>query len=248
MIGLKEAQIKAANFVLEPLGDAWNYTNSKLNDAGFKSLDETLVRGTDTLIKVNNGLQALQTQGVSGFIRAIEQDEDQKVADRRKELQVQERGIQRHIDAIREAQSLLDSRRPDLESIIAKADEKILQTKEDKELATLEVQYNIKAENEARTKQQVEQLRANLELLHKDFKSAIKDLKTTVEKIKNATFRITRIAIQVNARDLVNGKPMKFEIEGKVGNDNVGPFTIEWAPFETPADLYGRIAKKAISL
>ncbi|KAG8529620.1 uncharacterized protein KY384_005100 [Bacidia gigantensis] len=247
-LGIKKTQLEGANFLLEQLGNAWNFTNSKLNDAGFKSLDEALVRGAGTLGNINTGLQNLQTQGISGFIRAIQQDEDQKVADRLRELRVHENGLQKHIDAIKQAQSLLDSRRPDLESIIARADEAILRTKEDQELSARQVQYDNKVANEARVKQEVEQLRANLTLLHKDFKGAMKDMKDVVEKIKNAAFRITRIAVQVNARDLADGKPMKFEIEGKVGGGSVGPFTIEWAPFETPADLYRRIARKAISL
>ncbi|KAL8688641.1 MAG: hypothetical protein Q9218_005496 [Villophora microphyllina] len=247
-VNKRKAVIAAADFTLGQLGDAWNAINAKLNDAGFKSLDETIIRGADDLSKVGRGLQALQTQGVGGFIRAVEHDEDKRVADRQRELRVMENGNQKHMDAIREAQAQLDSRRPDLESIIARADEKILRTQEDKQLSVLEVQYGIELENEARVKQQIQQVQASLTLLHKDFKGAVQDMKATVEKLKSTMFRITRIVVKVNAKDLKEGRPMMFEVEGKVGDQNVGPLTIEWSPLETPADLYRRIARKAIAL
>ena len=73
----------------------------KLDDAWFQV---TIIRITDSLIKVSNGPQALQSQGVSGFIRAVEEDKDRKVEDRRSELKAQEEGNQQLIDAIQDAQ------------------------------------------------------------------------------------------------------------------------------------------------
>jgi hypothetical protein len=47
--------------------------------------------------------------------------------------------------------------------------------------------------------------------------------------------------------DAEEGKPLTFLVEGQMG-EKVYDFIVEWDPSQSAAELYRRIAKKAIAL
>lgn len=67
--------------------------------------------------------------------------------------------------------------------------------------------------DQAEMKKEWEHLQVTVQVLHSQFLVAMAEVKGVVQRIKDSTFRITKIVAKVNARQLADGKSIKFYIE-----------------------------------
>lgn len=215
----------------------------------YKALKGEIDAAANDLEKVSRSVQALLSQGVTGFIAEVQRDGDEEAQKKERELDILLGSNSKEQQAIREAQKILDDKSPDLVRRIHDADDKIRRIHQDTELKVAWNDYNSEFKAHKQLESTIHGLEGCLQTVRENFNNGIKVLYDGIEALHRVMPRIIKIEAQASSGALKEHKPILLTITAVVA-DNQKSFRVHWTPNSkfNPSDLYKTIGDTALAL
>jgi len=221
--------------------------NLLLESPEFKDLENEINRVVGICQQLCDAVAALRREGPDGFARKALGSEQDEIDRRKRKLAALMEANSTYMQAVHEAKAKLEQAKPGLEKIIAEADAIIQNAAEDKSIRQLEAQVETAKAEAENARRQREMLVDGMRMIRDKVKEGADEARKLVKEIKDVSFKVKRVHIMADARELIEGNPMNFTVEGDYKGQ---PVIIQekWAPLQSPTDLYRDVVKKILGL
>lgn len=173
--------------------------------------------------KASGALNALEEQGVVGFIMAVQQDEDEKVRQKEERIRLLLDNNSKEQRAINEAKAEFDANKPDILEIIQKNDNKIAELEEDNERKVMWLDYQNKKTEHEKQKSLVHTLEHTLDTMQEMFDKGIIEVKDKVAIWRNFLPRITRVEAKASTNAIKDHKPIFMSVTAEYKGTTKAP-------------------------
>lgn len=223
----------------------WGYSEFTTWTA-YKTLMSDINSVVDELTTATNDVEALVNQGVAGFILQVQHDEDQKVGEKKQQLDLLLNDNSKEQKAIQQAEAELNAKNPEILEVIQRNNEKIATLEDDDKRKELQAKYNAKEKEYGKLENTIHTVESLLEGLQHEFDRGIIAIKDEATAWRDFYPRITRIEAKANSNAIKNHEPI-FVAVTAVYKDITKTFGVQWTPNSQskPFDLYKAIGSSA---
>lgn len=227
------------------VAEEWSYTEFT-NSVVYKALmmDINIVAGN--LTNAVNAVQKFRKGGVDAFISAVVNDEEGRVRQKQRDLDLLLEDNSAEQKAIRDAEDKLDANKPNILAIIQENENTINRLQESNKRKELQQAYDGKQAEYDKLKTAIDTVEHGLNSLQADFDNGIIAIKGEVTAWRDFFPRITQIKANASTDTIKDHQPISVSVTA-VYKGITKTFGVQWTPNSKskPYDLYKAIGDSA---